>query len=73
MQSENRTREADHAWQVAFTCEPTNPELLLAHAATLREAGETERADELLRRIVSGKWQPRFDEVRKNAQRQLKR
>lgn len=73
MQSENRTREADHAWQVAFTCEPTNPELLLAHAAMLREAGETERADELLRRIVSGKWQPRFDEVRKNAQRQLKR
>ncbi len=71
MQSEARFKDADRAWKTAFEREPTNPELLLGHAAMLRDVGERERANELLRRVVNGKWQPRFDQTRQQAQQQL--
>lgn len=71
MVSEERFMAADRAWSTAFECEPTNPELLIQHAQFLRTIKQEPRARELLNRIVSETWQPRFDGTKQRAQEML--
>lgn len=71
MNAEQRFQVADNAWSTAFACEPTNPEILLQHAQFLRSTNQHSRAGDLLMRIISGTWQPRFDSVKSQAQAQL--
>ncbi|MBI1310025.1 hypothetical protein GC176_01870 [bacterium] len=63
---------ASAAWDEAFACESTNPDFLLGHATLLREHGRFDKADSLLRQIVDGKWQPRFEQTKQRASELLK-
>jgi tetratricopeptide (TPR) repeat protein len=51
---------ADRAFREAFDAEPTNAEILWDHAQRLMQAGRTDEGRELLKRIATGNWQPRF-------------
>ena len=51
---------ADSAFAAAFDAEPTNPQILWDRADNLRRLGRDPAADELVRRIAKGSWQPRF-------------
>ncbi len=68
MNSEQQFTVADRAWSTAFACESTNPEILLQHAQFLRTAGQEHRARELLTKITTSTWQPRFEAVKSQAQ-----
>ncbi|MEK6260894.1 MAG: VIT domain-containing protein [Planctomycetota bacterium] len=68
MNSEQQFLVADRAWSTAFACESTNPEILLQHAQFLRTAGQEHRAHELLTRITTNTWQPRFENIKSQAQ-----
>ncbi|MEI8378478.1 MAG: VIT domain-containing protein [Planctomycetota bacterium] len=72
MVGEERFLAADRAWSTAFECEPTNPELLIQHAQFLQTIKQESRARELLNRIVSESWQPRFDATKQRAQELLR-
>ena len=71
MNDEHRFNVADRAWSTAFECESTNPELLLKHAQFLRTIGQQQRAYDLLTRITTSTWQPRFDPIKTQAQSML--
>jgi len=62
---------ADMAWGKAFAFEQTNPEILMEHANMLNAHGRTIAARILLKKIVDSNWQPRFEQVRWQAQNQL--
>ena len=68
MHSQQRLVVADRAWSTAFVCEPTNPEILLQHAQFLRSTRQEHRARELLTKITTSTWQPRFENVKQQAQ-----
>lgn len=71
MNGEHRFLVADRAWTTAFECEATNPEILLQHAQFLRSANQELRARELLTKITTSNWQPRFDNTKAQAQTML--
>ncbi|MBS0205862.1 MAG: FecR domain-containing protein [Planctomycetes bacterium] len=71
MNDEHRFQVADRAWSTAFECESTNPELLLKHAQFLRTIGQQHRAHEMLTRITTSTWQPRFENIKTQAQAML--
>lgn len=71
MNAEQRFNVADKAWSTAFECESTNPEILLQHAQFLIAQHQNERARDLLTRITSGTWQPRFEGIKSQAQSML--
>lgn len=68
MNSEQRFNIADKAWSTAFQCESTNPDILLQHAQFLRSTNQTQRSREILTRITTSTWQPRFEGVKNQAQ-----
>lgn len=67
MNSEQRFSVADRAFDTAFSCEPTNPEILLQHAVFYRATGQEPKAREMLTRITTSQWQPRFDAIKSQA------
>ena len=71
MNGEHRFVVADQAWSTAFECEPTNPDILLQHAQFLRVTNQEQRARELLTKITSDNWQPRFEPTKAQAQTML--
>jgi ferric-dicitrate binding protein FerR (iron transport regulator) len=71
MNEQHRYLAADGAWSTAFEMEPTNPEILMQHAQFLRSTGQEHRATEVLTRITSGTWQPRFEPVKSQAHTML--
>ncbi len=71
MHSQQRFIVADRAWSTAFACEPTNPEILLQHAQFLRSTRQEHKAHELLTKITSSTWQPRFENTKQQAQQLL--
>jgi hypothetical protein len=62
---------ADKAFKAAYESEPTNAQILWDRAQNLRQAGKTGPARELLRRIATGQWQPRFQGLVGQAKMQL--
>ena len=71
MHAQQRIAVADQAWTTAFACEPTNPELLLQHAQFFRSTRQEHKARELLTKIVTSNWQPRFESTKQQAQQLL--
>jgi predicted Zn-dependent protease len=61
----------DRAYRGAFEAEPSNAQILWDQAKNLQEAGKTPEARKLFQRIADGDWQSRFDDVKKEARRQL--
>jgi hypothetical protein len=61
----------DRAYRGAFEAEPSNAQVLWDQAKNLQEAGKTPEARKLFQRIADGDWQPRFDDLKKEARRQL--
>lgn len=62
---------ADRAYRYAFKAESTNAEILWNHAEFLRQHDRMEDAQELLEQITGGNWQPRFDQIKAQAQQRL--
>jgi tetratricopeptide (TPR) repeat protein len=71
LQREGDFRLADRAYTAAFEAEPTNAQILWDRAQSLRQNGRQAEAQKVLRQIVEGDWQPRFDWVRSQARWQL--
>jgi hypothetical protein len=67
MDGDHRFTVADNAWSTAFECEPTNPEILLHHARFLQKSKQNDRARQLLTRVTTGQWQPRFENAKSEA------
>lgn len=68
---EGETEMANLAFAAAFESEPTNPQLLWDQAENLRQAGKLSEAQNVLRRIADGQWQPRFNWLQTQARAQL--
>jgi tetratricopeptide (TPR) repeat protein len=62
---------ADLAYERAFEFEKTNADILFEHAQLLQSNGRPEDARQLLKRIVGGSWQPRFQGTKSKAQQML--
>ena len=62
---------ADLAFLRAFECEQTNPEILLEHAKLLKNHGDSDRSQQLLRKITDSSWQPRFSKTQARARQLL--
>jgi hypothetical protein len=62
---------ADLAWKSAFEAEPTDAQLLWDRAQNARRAGKLADAQKYLRQITDGKWQPRFNWLKSQAEWQL--
>jgi hypothetical protein len=64
---------ADRAYAAAFDAEPTNAQILWDRARNLSQAGQTNEAEKLYRRLAEGSWQPRFQGLRDQARWQLEK
>ena len=64
-------KQADVAFASAFAVEPTNAQLLWQRAQNLRQSGNVVEAQKLLRQLVEGTWQPRFQALQAQARWQL--
>src|SRR5262249_30871386 len=62
---------AELAFRAASESEPTNAQILWDRAQNLRQAGKTAPAQQLLRRLAEGQWQPRFQGLVGQARMQL--
>jgi thioredoxin-like negative regulator of GroEL len=62
---------ADKAFKAAYESEPTNAQILWDRAQNLRQAGKTGPAQQLLRQLAEGQWQPRFQGLISQAKLQL--
>jgi hypothetical protein len=59
---------ADRAYRAACAAEPTNADYLWDRAQNLRQAGRQPEAQQVLRQIAAGRWQPRFQPTQARAQ-----
>jgi hypothetical protein len=62
---------ADRAFTLAFKAEPTNAQILWDHAQFRHQFGRFNQAGQLYRQIAEGDWQPRFQNLRQQAQAKL--
>jgi predicted Zn-dependent protease len=70
--AQSRDRDwVERAYNGAFEAEPSNAQILWDQAKNLQDAGKTPQAQKLFQRIADGDWQPRFDDLKKEARRQL--
>jgi tetratricopeptide (TPR) repeat protein len=63
---------ADRAFRAASESEPTNPQILWDRAQNLKQMGKHQDAQQLVRRIAEGTWQPRFQGLQAQARHLLK-
>jgi tetratricopeptide (TPR) repeat protein len=63
---------ADRAYRAASESEPTNPQILWDRAQNLKQMGKHQDAQQLVRRIAGGTWQPRFQGLQAQARHLLK-
>jgi hypothetical protein len=71
MNNKGLVDRSHEAYTQAFACEPTNPDILWHHAATLKARGRRAEGNALVKKIVEGKWQPRFSGVVNQAKRAI--
>jgi ferric-dicitrate binding protein FerR (iron transport regulator) len=64
---------ADRAFRAAAQAEPTDPQLLWDRAQNLKQLGKRQDAQQLVRRIAEGTWQPRFQGLQSQARHLLDR
>jgi tetratricopeptide (TPR) repeat protein len=64
---------ADRAYRAAAEAEPTDAQLLWDRAQNLKRIGKHQEAQQLVRRIADGTWQPRFQGLQSQAKHLLKR
>jgi tetratricopeptide (TPR) repeat protein len=67
MNNKGLVDRSHEAYTQAFACEPTNPDILWHHAATLKARGRRAEGNALVKKIVEGQWQPRFSNIVKQA------
>jgi len=58
---------ADRCYEAAFAAEPTNAQILWDWSRLLERRGDFARSREVLGRLVRGDWQPRFENLRRQA------
>jgi len=64
---------ADRAYRAAAAAEPTDPQILWDRAQNLKQLGKHQEAQQLVRQIADGAWQPRFQGLQSQAKHLLKR
>jgi tetratricopeptide (TPR) repeat protein len=69
LRSDGKFDLAVRAYESAFKAEPTNAQILWDHAQILEQAGYSQQARALYRQIADKDWQPRFDHIKRQAQR----
>ncbi len=62
---------ADQAYAAAFEAEPTNAQLLWDRVHNLQQIGKLGEAQQVLKQIADGQWQPRFSWIQSQARWQL--
>ena len=60
---------ADRAYTAAFEAEPTNAQILWDHAQLFEQTGRSREARGFYRRIAHNEWQPRFNHIKRRAER----
>jgi tetratricopeptide (TPR) repeat protein len=63
---------ADRAFRQAVAADPTNPEILWTWAMFLKQVGNINRAQRLIRRIAVGKWQVQYQYIQQRARQYLR-
>ena len=63
---------ADRAYRAATEAEPTDAQMLWDRAQNLKQLGKHQEAQQLVRRIAEGSWQPRFQGLQAQARHLLK-
>ncbi len=66
--NDERYALAERAYERAYEAESTNAQILWDHAQLLERAGKGKKALELYRRIAEGQWQPRFQQLKWQAE-----
>ena len=61
----------DRAYAAAYQAEPTNAQILWDRAVNLGKMGRTEHANRLYSQIANGTWQPRFQDLQRQAVQQF--
>jgi hypothetical protein len=64
---------ADRAYRAAAAAEPTDPQILWDRGQNLKQMGKHQEAQQLVRQIADGAWQPRFQGLQSQARYLLKR
>lgn len=69
LRNDGELEMADRAYASAFKAEPTNAQILWDHAQLLEQAGRIQEARTLYLQIAEGQWQPRFNQIKHQAER----
>jgi tetratricopeptide (TPR) repeat protein len=69
LRNEGNFELADRAYATAFEAEPTNAQILWDHAQLLEQTGRSKEARTFYRRIADNEWQPRFNQIKRRAER----
>ena len=69
LRNDGELEMADRAYASAFQAEPTNAQILWDHAQLLERAGRGNEARTLYLQISEGEWQPRFNQIKWQAER----
>jgi Tfp pilus assembly protein PilF len=64
---------AQRSYGQAVEADPTDAQILWQQAQALIESGNHDRAQPLFERLANGSWDPKYDEIRQQAQRALGR
>jgi tetratricopeptide (TPR) repeat protein len=72
MVKQGESELADRAYRAAAEAEPTDPQILWDRAENLKRMGKYQEAQQLVRRIADGAWQPRFQGLQSQARHLLK-
>jgi hypothetical protein len=72
MNQRGQYKLADQALAVAADVDPANAEVVWERAKNLRQAGQDDKADDLMRRLANEKWPEQYQSIRANAQHYLK-
>ena len=67
LRQEGNWRLADRCYELAFTAEPTNAQLLWDRAQHLHQQGQLASSQKLFRQLADGDWQPRFNGLKAQA------
>lgn len=71
MSGQKKIELADRAYRQAFDAEATNAQILWDHAELLRQNDRDESAQELYEQLAREDWQPRFRNLKNQAQQRL--
>jgi len=73
LRGEGRYGLADRAYAWASTADPANAEIVWNRAQALREAGRTDDAQPLLRKLAEGEWDAQYEAVQSRARRYVEK